>query len=164
MEPGTDRCMAASDLPRPSQLARVSRADLSGAVSRRKGRIEKGTHPPVAHWSPAEEATAVSPSAPHPVHLASAADRSPTSHRGAAHPAWRLGGRPDHRQVQPVSYRPLVDRTSRYVRLVHLPGGHSAAELRAAMTLVMDSLTARVLADPDMGPRLRDGAVVADAQ
>jgi transposase, IS30 family len=37
----------------------------------------------------------------------------------------------------------LVDRTSRYVRLVHLPGGHSAAELRAAMTLVMDSLPAR---------------------
>ena len=28
----------------------------------------------------------------------------------------------------------LVDRHSRYVKLVHLPGGHSAEELRAALT------------------------------
>jgi IS30 family transposase len=34
----------------------------------------------------------------------------------------------------------LVDRRSRYVRLVHLPHGHSADQLRRAMLAVMASL------------------------
>ncbi len=36
----------------------------------------------------------------------------------------------------------LVDRRSRYVRLVHLPAGHSAEELRLAMQAVLSSLPA----------------------
>jgi IS30 family transposase len=42
----------------------------------------------------------------------------------------------------------LVDRTSRYVKLVHLPAGHSASELRAAMTVGPKVLTTLIrLAD-----------------
>jgi len=36
----------------------------------------------------------------------------------------------------------LVDRTSRYVTLVHLPGGHSADELHLAMKQVITTLPA----------------------
>ena len=34
----------------------------------------------------------------------------------------------------------LVDRASRYVRLVHLPDGHSAEQLHAALGLVLEDL------------------------
>ncbi len=36
----------------------------------------------------------------------------------------------------------LVDRTSRYVKLVHLPDGHSAAQLREGMQIVMATVPA----------------------
>jgi IS30 family transposase len=37
----------------------------------------------------------------------------------------------------------LVDRRSRYVRLLHLPAGHSAGQLRAAIEPVLASLPGR---------------------
>jgi IS30 family transposase len=49
----------------------------------------------------------------------------------------------------------LVDRTSRYLKLVHLPVGHSAEQLLLALTQVTATLPRP--ADPDVGPGLGDG-------
>ena len=51
----------------------------------------------------------------------------------------------------------LVDRRTRYLRLVALPDGHSADQLRDALIAAFGALPGSSPQDPDLGPGLRDG-------
>ena len=51
----------------------------------------------------------------------------------------------------------LVERSSRYVVLLHLPHGRSAEDVRAALDAAGIQAACRTAADPDVGSRQRDG-------
>ncbi|WP_260470898.1 IS30 family transposase [Streptomyces sp. RP5T] len=50
---------------------------------------------------------------------------------------------PRRRRPQPVSVATLVDRRTRYLRLVPLPEGHSAGQLRDALIVTLGTLPER---------------------
>ena len=58
---------------------------------------------------------------------------------GGARP---LGGRPDHRVAGSSAIGTLVERSTRFVMLLHLPGGHGADAVARAMTAAMATLPA----------------------
>jgi IS30 family transposase len=149
VEPRTDRQPPAHRVPGPAELAFLPRDDLPGHLPRREGRPEPHTHQEAADRPADARTTSSSGRATQPVRHARPADRPPTTdHRPpVVCTRTRVGdwegdlivGRGNRSAIAT-----LVDRTSRYLKLVYLADDHSAGTVRDALIASFGGLLADV--------------------
>ena len=126
-QPRADRPPAARGLPRRSGDAGVARDDLPVAVRAGPRSAAPGADRLSAHRPGAARPRAAPgrrDGSGHGQHLRAARrGRGPGGARA-------LGGRPDHRQRPASAIGTLVERATRFVLLLHLPGDHGAETVR----------------------------------
>ena len=141
--PGADRRAVAHRVPRRSDDAGEPRDDLPVAVRRGPRPAATGALPLSAHrpdTAPATQPHRDPRQDPRDGHdlRASRRGRGP----GRARP---LGGRSDHRSGPQSAVGTLVERTSRFVLLLHLPDGREAIKVNDAMKTAIADLPAELM-------------------